>query len=41
MLFLEGGIVIVVDKGKWIFGCEEFGFSRIIIMGVNSVVMVD
>lgn len=41
MLFPEGGIVTVVDKGKWTPGREEFGSSRIITMGVNSVATAD
>ena len=41
MLFPEGGIVTVVDKGKWTPGREEFGSSKIITMGVNSVTTAD
>ena len=37
MLFPEGGIVTVVDKGKWTSGREEYGSSRIITMGVMLV----
>ena len=41
VLFPESGIVTVVHKGKWTPGREEFGSSRIITMGVNSVATAD
>lgn len=37
MLFPEGSIVTIKDKGKWSPSCEEFGSSRIITMSVNSI----
>ena len=41
MLFPKSGIVTVVDEGKWSPRREEFGSSRIITMGVNSVATAD
>lgn len=41
MLFPESSVVAIVDKRKWSPGREEFGSSRIITMGVNSIAAAD